>query len=495
LGGPDKPTLNRIPQPPVNDEAGSASTSRLGFNHKPSIIDLPRITQTMTEKSIVKVAMSERGVLGRRGFLRGVGLGAAAALAGPSFSDMLAVHADELRRNEMACILLWMQGGPSQFETFDPKPDHPNGGGTKVIETAVPGIQIAEGWEKTAAAMADIALIRSMTNREGNHQRASYQLHTGYVPTGTLKHPSFGSVYAAERGDPRFDLPHIVSIGGPTVGAGFLGVAYEPFLVQDPNRPPANTRPTVPAERFTRRLGLLEGLEKAGFGSSGGSDRVRDHRALYRQTAGMVLSPRMKTFDLSEEDDALRDAYGRTAFGQGCLLARRLVESGVTFVEVRSSGGQGVPGWDTHQNNHERVKALAGQVDPALAALITDLKQRGRLEKTLVIWMGEFGRTPKINPNAGRDHFPRCFSVAVAGAGIRGGQVVGASAPDGTEPKDRPVTVSDLLASFCKALHIDPAKENMSPVGRPIKIVDGGQAVAELFGSSRAGSEAGRSRV
>jgi uncharacterized protein (DUF1501 family) len=229
-------------------------------------------------------------------------------------------------------------------------------------------------------------------------------------------------------------------------------------------------------------VGLLEGLERAGFGAHGGRDRVRDHRALYRQTAGMVLSPDMKTFDISEEDDATRDAYGRTAFGQGCLLARRLVEKGVTFVEVRSSGGQGVQGWDTHQANHERVKALAAQVDPAFAALIGDLKRRGRLDRTLVIWMGEFGRTPRMNPNAGRDHFPRCFNLALAGGGIRGGQVIGASAPDGSEPKDRPVAVNDLLATFCKALKIDPAKENMSPVGRPIKIVDGGRPVDELFG-------------
>jgi hypothetical protein len=436
----------------------------------------------MIPKSIVKVAMNARGVLGRRGFLQAVGLGAGAALAGPSFTDLLAVHADELRKNGMACILLWMQGGPSQFETFDPKPDHANGGGTRVIETAVPGIAIAEGWENVAKAMGDIALIRSMNNREGNHQRATYQLHTGYVPTGTIKHPSFGSVYAAELGDPRFDLPHIVSIGGPTIGAGFLGVGFEPFIVQDPTRPPSNTRPTVAADRFRRRIALLEGLEKVGFNASGGSDRVREHKALYRQTAGMVLSPNMRTFDVSEEPDALRDAYGRSAFGQGCLLARRLVEKGVTFVEVRSSGGQGVPGWDTHQDNHERVKALAAQVDPAFATLITDLKQRGRLERTLVIWMGEFGRTPKMNPNAGRDHFPRCFNVALAGGGIRGGQVIGASGADGSEPKDRPVAVNDLLASFCRSLHIDPARENMSPVGRPIKIVDGGTPVGELFG-------------
>ncbi len=428
----------------------------------------------MTEKTIVNVAMDGRGVIGRRGFLKAVGLGAA-GFGALSFTDLMAAHADDLRKRQMACILLWMAGGPSQFETFDPKPEHDNGGETKAVETAVPGIRVAQGWEKTAGVMQDVALIRSMTNREGNHQRATYQLHTGYTPTGTVKHPSFGCNVAAELGPEDFDLPHIVAIGGPTVGAGLLGVGYEPFLVQNPEQPPANVTLPTGRDRFARRLGLLGSLEKDGFARAGGYDRVKDHQALYKQTAGMVLSPRMKSFDLDGEESTLRDAYGRNPFGQGCLLARRLVESGVTFVEVRSNG------WDTHQNNNERVGQLASTVDPAFATLVTDLKQRGMLDRTLVVWMGEFGRTPKINPNAGRDHFPRVFNVAVAGGGLKGGQVVGASSPDGTEVKDRPVTVNDLLNTFCRALQIDPAKENMSPVGRPIKIVDGGEPVKELL--------------
>ena len=193
----------------------------------------------MTEKTIVKVAMDGQGVLSRRGFIRGVGLGAA-GLAGVSFMDLMAVQADELRKRQMACILLWMQGGPSQLDTWDPKPDHANGGSIKAIDTAAPGVKIAEGWDHTAKVMDDIALIRSMTNKEGNHQRATYQLHTGYSPTGTVKHPSFGCVAANELGDPKFDMPHIVSIGGPTIGSGMLGVGLEPFVVADPEKPPAN---------------------------------------------------------------------------------------------------------------------------------------------------------------------------------------------------------------------------------------------------------------
>jgi Protein of unknown function (DUF1501) len=428
----------------------------------------------MNEKMIMNVAMDGRGVLSRRGFLRSIGLGAAGASA-LTFTDLMALQAGELRKRQMAMILLWMGGGPSQFETFDPKPGHANGGETKAIDTAVPGIRIASAWEHTAKVMDDVTIVRSMTNREGNHQRATYQLHTGYAPSGSVKHPSFGSVTAAELGDPKFDLPHIVSIGGPTIGAGMLGVAFEPFIVQNPQQAPTNVQLPVPAQRFARRLGLLHSLELAGFANDGGGDRVKEHGALYRQTAGMVLSPRMKAFDIDAENSATRDAYGRTAFGQGCLLARRLVDAGVTFVEVRSNG------WDTHQNNFERVGTLAGQVDPGFAALVSDLKQRGMLEHTLVVWMGEFGRTPKINPGGGRDHFPRAFNIALAGGGVKGGQVVGASSADGTAVKDRPIAVTDLMTSFCHALKIDPTKENMSPLGRPIKIVDGGKIVKELF--------------
>lgn len=426
------------------------------------------------EKTVVRVSMDGQGVLSRRGFLRGVGT-AAAGVTALSFTDLLAVQADELRKRQMACILLWMSGGPSQMETFDPKPDHANGGGTKTIETAVSGIRIAEGWNKVAAAMGDIALVRSMTNKEGNHQRATYQLHTGYAPSGTVKYPGFGSVVAAELGDPKFDLPSIVSIGGPTIGAGMLGTAFEPFLIDNPTAPPTNAKLLVSESRFRDRGKLLFQLDEIGYGRAGGEDRVKEHKAIYRKAGDMVLSPRLQSFDLEKEPAALRDSYGRTPFGQGCLLARRLVESGVTFVEVRSNG------WDTHQSNNERVGQLAGQVDPGFGTLITDLKQKGMLDRTLVLWMGEFGRTPKVNPNAGRDHFPRVFNVALAGGGIRGGQVLGSSSADGNEVKDRPVTVNDLLVTACQSLKIDPAKENMSPVGRPIKIVDGGKAVKELF--------------
>jgi uncharacterized protein (DUF1501 family) len=417
------------------------------------------------------------GILSRRTFLRSVTVGAA-GLGMFGWKETVALQAEELRRRGTACILLFMRGGPSQLETFDPKPGTTNGGPTTAVDTAVPGVQIAAGWDNVAKSMKDIALIRSITNKEGEHQRATYQLHTGYVPMGATKYPTLGSIVAAELGPQEFDLPNFVSIGNraTTIGAGFLGMNFAPFVVGNATQPPTNlTLPQrVNEKRFGKRMGLLDQLEED-FAESGGGPRVDDHKAVYGKAAKIVRSPRLKAFDLNQEKDTLRDGYGRTPFGQGCLLARRLIEQGVTFVEVESNG------WDTHDNNFERVKSLSGQVDPAFATLLRDLKERGMLDKTLVIWMGEFGRTPRINPRTGRDHFPRAFNVALAGAGIKGGQVIGATNSDGTEVASRPVSVPDLFCSFYKALAINARKENAGPLGRPIKIMDKGEAVKELF--------------
>lgn len=411
--------------------------------------------------------------LNRRGFLNTLSA-SALAVGGLHFRDMAGLQAEELRRQGMSMILLYMQGGPSQFETFDPKPGQETGGPTKAISTSVSGIEIAESWTQLAKQMKEVALIRSMTNKEGNHQRALYQVHTGYVPSGSVKHPSLGSAIAKEIADPSDDLPSVVSIGR-TVGAGFLGVDYEPFTVQNPGQLPQNVAPQVDSARFQRRLGVLGKLE-SDFSARGGEAVVASHQLLYEKSKRLVLSPQVKTFDLSSELQSLKDQYGDTNFGRGCLLARRLVEAGVTFVEV------GLGNWDTHDDNFNRCATLSQQCDPGFAALIADLKERGRLEKTLVLWIGEFGRTPKINPRTGRDHYPRVFNAAIAGGGIKGGQVIGASTKDGMGVDRDPVTVPDLLSTVCKSLHIDPSTENLSPIGRPLKIVDGGQPIAKLFG-------------
>ena len=202
---------------------------------------------------------------------------------------------------------------------------------------------------------------------------------------------------------------------------------------------------------------------------------MTDHRALVNGAANMVRSPRTQAFDLSLETAVTRDRYGRNGFGQGCLLARRLVETGVTFVEV------GLNGWDTHQNNFDSCRRLSGQADAGFANLVRDLRDRNRLDRTLILWTGEFGRTPRINANTGRDHYPRAFSIAMAGGGVRGGRVIGSTSDGGNDITNRPVGVPDLFCTICHALGIDPRKENQTPIGRPIRVVDGGAHVRELF--------------
>src|SRR5437588_2274908 len=389
----------------------------------------------------VNVAVNEDGALSRRGFLRSMGAGA----VGLSLLDRLTLHADEVRKQQKACILLWMAGGPSQFETFDPKPGAETQGTTRAIATAAAGINIAEHWKHTASAARELAITRSMTSKEGDHGRATYLLHTSYAPSGGIVHPGFGSVVASEIGQTDFDVPQFVSIQGESVGPSFLGVQYAPLVVNDPNRPPDNLASAVSGDRLNRRLGLLKEMEEP-FARSGAADQVRDHQALYEQTSHLVLSPRVRAFDLAAESEKVRTAYGRSSFGQGCLMARRLIETGVTFVEVQSTG------WDTHGNELKSLQGLIPPVDQGWAALISDLKARGLLDRTLVIWMGEFGRTPRINLTAGRDHFPRAFNMALAGCGVKGGRVIGATDRLGTAVAERPVTVPDLFCTLYRAL-------------------------------------------
>ncbi len=428
----------------------------------------------MSLQSLMHVQTGRDGVLNRRSFLGT--LGAGVGMLG--WKDAVAAAADDLRSRGLSCILMFMRGGPSQFETFDPKPDTANGGPTRAVQTAVPGIALAEPWTRLAQEMNHVSLIRSMSSREGEHQRAVYQMHTGYIPAGGVRFPSIGSLVASEIAPRNFDLPHFVSVGNrfSTMGAGFLGMAYAPFVVGDPNQLPSNTQlpGSLNNARFQGRLALMNDLERD-FAEAGGQSRVAEHRHLYEGAANMVRSPRLRAFDLAEETNATRDRYGRNAFGQGCLLARRLTGAGVTFVEVDLNG------WDTHQDNFTTCTRLSQQADAGFAALIKDLREQNKLDKTLVIWMGEFGRTPRINANTGRDHYPRAFSVALAGCGIKGGRVIGATNATGTDIANGRVGVADLFTTFCHALGIDPRKENLSPQGRPIKIVDGGTHVRDLF--------------
>jgi hypothetical protein len=395
--------------------------------------------------------------------------------------DALAAHVAGAGVKHKACILLWMDGGPSQKDTFDMKPGTKDAGEFKPISTSVPGIGISEHFPKLARHMHHAAIVRSMSTPEGGHARARYYMHTGYREgVGGLTYPSLGAIASAELGDPNFPLPNFVSVGGKTnFGAGFLGVRHQPLVVTDPERGVANLAPLDGMQPFGKRVGLLEDLD-AGFARSRGAALISDHRTTYRRAVTLMRSKEAKAFDLSQEPAASRAAYGRSKFGDGCLLARRLVEVGIPFVEVFQGG------WDTHANNFSRVKALSREVDPAMSTLIADLKSRGLLDSTLVIWMGEFGRHPRITSKggqvAGRQHYPRAWTTVLFGGGIKGGQVIGKTDREGAQIVERKVSGPDFLASVCKVLGIDPTKQNQTPIGRPIRIVEkGATPIKELF--------------
>jgi uncharacterized protein (DUF1501 family) len=424
---------------------------------------------------------------------------AAAAALGVSWSGWLpgVARAAAERKTGRSCILLWMNGGPSQLDTFDPKPGHANGGPVKAIQTAVPGIQISEYLPGVAKQMKDLAIIRSMTSREGDHGRATQLMLTGYRPQPATDYPSLGSLISKELGQSTSELPNYISLSPVRIaqagGPGFLGPQFAPLVVTGNSNdtqaranltienlaPPAGIGPAG----MQNRLQVLELLQSE-FGSRHESEASRAHRANVERAARMIESQAKNAFKLDEETAEVREAYGRNRFGQGCLLARRLVERGVPFVEVTLAQIPGAgAGWDTHATNFTSVRALCEVLDPAWSTLMRELRERGLLDTTLVVWMGEFGRTPQINPNTGRDHFPGAWSTVLGGAGIRTGQVIGDTGDDGLAVKSRPVTVAEFYATVCAALGIDHTKDNYTPQGRPIALVDeGGKPVAELVG-------------
>ncbi|GIW81528.1 MAG: hypothetical protein KatS3mg105_3335 [Gemmatales bacterium] len=424
-----------------------------------------------------------------------------AGVVGFSMSGWIEALARETVNNPQrrkSCILLWMNGGPSQIDTFDLKPNHENGGEFKEIQTNVPGIKISEHLPKISKFMDKMAIVRSMSTKEGDHGRGTFLMRTGELPQGPIHYPTIGASLSKELGDDQSELPNFVSIApyrffNPAAwGPGFLGPKYAPLIVGDATRAfrtndadayqellkVQNLQPygDVSKEQVDARISLLQSLEHDFVRKHPGIS-PKSHQTAYDRAVRLMRSEAAKAFDLSEEKDETRDAYGRNLFGQGCLLARRLIERKVPFVEVTLSRvpGLNVFGWDTHNNNFPTVRRLCEILDPAWAALMSDLKDRGLLDSTLIVWMGEFGRTPKIprgRQNGGRDHYPNAWSTVLAGGGIKGGQVVGRTSADGTTVEERPVNSHDFLATICKALGVDPHKYNPSNVGRPIPIVD-----------------------
>jgi hypothetical protein len=383
------------------------------------------------------------------------------------------------RDHAQSIILLWLQGGPSQLETFDPHPDTRIAAGTTAVDSAVKGVQLATGLERTAEEMGSISLIRSMVSKEGDHERGTYAMKTGFRPDPTVIHPSIGAICCHELPLAGADIPRHISIlpsQWPARG-GYLGDQYNAFRTDDPASPVPDTSSLLPARREEERLQHLDVVENA-F-AAGRHKRVEAtmHRDSVAGALKMMSSEQLKAFDVLKEPLALRRAYGETPFGRGCLAARRLIEVGVRCVEVTLSG------WDTHANNHATVHNLLTTLDPAFSALIRDLRERGLLERTVVLCGGEFGRTPTVNPVGGRDHWPTGFSMALAGGGIRGGKVIGETDPDGKPEPANPVTVPDLHATILTAVGIDPAQLNQTPIGRTVKFSEG-TPVADLLGNA-----------
>lgn len=406
----------------------------------------------------------------RRGFL-------SLAAAGGTLTGWLArlaAHAAEQPATK-SCILLWMGGGPSHLDTFDLKPDAPDRvrGEFLPIDTSVAGIRISEHFPRFAQQLQHAALVRSMSTVESDHQLASYHVHTGYQKrAGGLSFPSLGAIVSRELGRRDLPLPVFVCIGsGPrhATRSGFLGPDDQPLDVTDPNRGIDFIESLASRSEFERQYELLGRFESS-FQRTYRTEAGRAHFSALNRAMQLMTAEQKRAFELSEEPPSLRERYGRGNFGQGCLMARRLVESGVRFVEVMM--GDGVA-WDTHRDNFPRTRALSSEVDLGMAALIDDLQQRGRLDSTLVIWMGEFGRAPQITSDAGRNHWARAWSSVLAGGGIRGGQVVGRTDRDAGSVVERPINVTDFLATVCTILGIDYTRQNRAPgVDRPIPIVD-----------------------
>ena len=417
---------------------------------------------------------SRRELLGL--FARSAG---AAALA-PSMVSLLSEHllAQEHARRSSAprLILLWLEGGPSQLETFDPKPGTPTGGPTRGIATDAKGWLFAEALPGLARRAADLAVIRSMTSKEGNHSRARMLVQCGYVPTPTVSFPSLGSIVAHELGDVQHELPAFVQVNGAPIGAGHLGVTSSPFVVNNPTGRIENLAPArdVNARRLDHRGSMVDLLDEE-FTKRGGGPAVESNRAQRARARRLMDSRLLTAFDLEQEKEGVRDAYGRGDFGQGVLLARRLLEHGVQAVQVVLNG------WDTHQDNFGRTTALGGQLDAAFSALIDDLKRRDLFGETVVVCMGEFGRTPEIAAGDGRNHWPGNWCVALAGGRIRGGTVVGATDELGQKIVERPVQVADLFATLAAALTLDRDREYLAGK-RPVKLIDpDGRVVRDLL--------------
>jgi len=378
-------------------------------------------------------------------------------------------------------IVLWLEGAPSQLETFDPHPDTEIAAGSLAIKTKADGIILGEGLQQTAQQMDSISLVRAITSQEGDHQRAIYNAKTGYRPDPTIKHPAIGSIICHQlntSADSALDIPRHISIlpSQNAARGGYLGDQFDAFRVNDPVNPVPDIKSRVSDLRTSRRLESLNFMDRKFRAARGNNRTVAESLGNHNLDAAlkMMSSQQLDAFDVSKVPMAERLAFGDTAFGRSCLAALRLIETGVRCVEVTLGG------WDTHANNHELQAGRIDILDPAFATLISELKRRGRLETTMVVCGGEFGRTPFLNPLGGRDHWPHGFSIALAGGGIGGGRVIGETNPAPAKGEKQPKKllknsrpIEDIHATILSQMGVDFEKELDTPIGRPLKVCEG----------------------
>lgn len=428
----------------------------------------------------------------RRRFMQFAAAGAFGTTASGLMPRLQAV-ADEIKQQGRHCVLLWMAGGPSQIDTFDMKPGHANGGSIKEIATSVPGVRFSEHLPQLAKQAERLAILRGMSTKEGDHGRGAILMRTGHIPGGPVTYPSIGCSLSKALQGPDAELPSYVSIAPgafaqASIRPGFLGPKHAATSVAAAANPPADgfadlrvdfldEDDGLTPDRREQRLALWRELQ-TDFVKERATKNVVAQNTVYESALRMLASDAKDAFDLTKEPDNVRESYGRESFGQGCLMARRLIERGVPLVEVTLGNGLG---WDTHTDNFNLVEGLCKQLDAGWATLMNELDERGLLERTTILWAGEFGRTPRINNNAGRDHFPAAFTCVMAGGGVKGGQTYGKTNDSGMEVADGKMDQQDLITTLCTALEVDPTTENMAEGGRPIAIAEG-NVIDEVVG-------------
>jgi hypothetical protein len=445
--------------------------------------------------------------MNRRHFLKHVATASALTVPGVQFLQGLRAAAPKLKKDNKSLIILWMGGGPSTIDLWDLKPGEQTGGEFKPKPTAASGVQISEILPTIAGQFRNLSIVRSLVTNEGSHERGTTLMNTGRVPSPVVQYPALGATASSLLAPKDLPLPGFIGVGGTAqrIGAGFLGMMYAPFTVQNPGQPPQNIRSPglgdaeTTEERQRRRQRLFYTVEdnfnksafphlksnkpvhneterraaekdEAAMREAAGSP-AQAHEAIYEKAFDLTISPLRNVFEVNHEQANVIDAYGGRAnnFGMGCLLARRLVEKGVTCVEVDLGG------WDTHGNNFGQLRNNLGpRLDKGMGALVKDLVDRGMWKNTVVLWMGEFGRTPRINQNAGRDHWARCWSVVLGGGAIQGGRIFGGTSKDGMDVAgDERATIGDVFATVFKGLGLDPATKVRDNLGRPLEITDG----------------------